>query len=48
MIYYFQGVAAPVYLLLVYAKSQRDDLTSEQKQRVRALLQELRSHRARK
>ena len=48
MIYFYHDDTMPLYLLLVYAKAQREDLSPDQKQRVRALVTELKqAHRRR-
>lgn len=38
VIYFYHDGAMPLYLLLVYAKAERADMTPEQKQRVAALV----------
>ena len=38
VIYYYYDVTLPIYLLLVYAKNERDDLSSAQKVVLRALV----------
>lgn len=48
VIYFYHDDTMPLYLLLVYAKAQREDLSPDQKQRVRALVTELKqAHRRR-
>ncbi len=37
VIYYYRDASLPVYLLLVYAKARREDLTPEEKRMVRKL-----------
>ena len=38
VIYYYYDVTLPIYLLLVYAKNKRDDLSSAQKVVLRGLV----------
>ncbi|MGD1014843.1 MAG: type II toxin-antitoxin system RelE/ParE family toxin [Roseiarcus sp.] len=38
VIYYYYDVTLPIYLLLVYAKNERDDLSSAQKVVLRGLV----------
>lgn len=38
VIYFFHDVQTPLFLLLVYAKAQREGMTSDQKKQVRALV----------
>ena len=41
IIYYFYNETAPVFLLTVYGKGEKEDLTSEQKKQISALAKEL-------
>jgi len=41
VIYFFRSDRHPLYLLTAYSKSQRDDLTSEQKRALRALVEHI-------
>lgn len=41
VIYYVCGEALPVYLLLAYAKKERDDLSSDQKAVLRRLVENI-------
>jgi hypothetical protein len=46
VIYFYQHAEAPLYLLLVYAKAQRENMTAEEKKAVRAIADVLkRAHR---
>jgi hypothetical protein len=48
VIYFYHDDAIPLYLLLIYAKAQREDLTADEKRRVRALAEGLKqAHRRR-
>jgi len=37
VIYFYHDVRRPLYLLMVYAKAQREDMTADEKRAVRAL-----------
>jgi hypothetical protein len=37
VIYFYHDASRPLYLLMVYAKAQREDLTPDEKRKVRAL-----------
>jgi hypothetical protein len=37
VIYFFHDAGRPLYLLMVYAKARREDLTPDEKRTVRAL-----------
>lgn len=37
VVYFYQSANRPLYLLMVYAKARREDLTPEEKKAVRAL-----------
>lgn len=43
VIYYFYNETAPVFLLTVYGKGEKEDLTSEQKKQIAALAKELKA-----
>jgi len=43
VIYYYDNVSAPLYLLTVYAKAQQDDLSAREKAAFRKLVQVLKS-----
>ncbi len=48
VIYFYHDDAMPLYLLLMYAKAQREDLTADEKKRVRALVSAIKQmHRRR-
>jgi mRNA-degrading endonuclease RelE of RelBE toxin-antitoxin system len=47
VIHFFHDVAAPVYLLMIYAKARQEDLSPRQKQVVQALVSELKQGRGR-
>ena len=48
VIYFYHDDTMPLYLLLVYAKAQRENLTPDQKRQVRALVSGLKqAHRRR-
>jgi hypothetical protein len=38
VVYYFRNVDRPLYLLMVYAKARREDLTPDEKRAVRKLV----------
>jgi len=48
VIHFFHDVTAPVYLLLIYAKSQRDDLSPEGKRAMRNVATAIKSELDRK
>jgi RelE toxin of RelE / RelB toxin-antitoxin system len=48
VIYFYHDAQMPLFLLLVYAKAQREDMTPEQKKQVRALAASLRRSYGRK
>ena len=37
VVYFYQHAGRPLYLLMVYAKASREDLTADEKRTVRAL-----------
>jgi hypothetical protein len=41
VIYFYHDDSMPLYLLLIYAKAQREDLSPDQKKRVQALVANL-------
>src|SRR5258708_6914053 len=41
VIYFYDGIEVPVYLLMVYAKARREDLSPDAKRAVRALVTRL-------
>lgn len=43
VIYFYHDPAMPIYLLMVYAKSRRDDLSPDAKQTVRGLVARLKA-----
>jgi len=48
VVYFYHDDAMPLYLLLIYAKAQQEDLSPDQKKRVRALVTSLKqAHRRR-
>jgi hypothetical protein len=48
VIYFYHDVQMPIFLLLVYAKAQREDMTADEKKQVRALGSALRQSYGRK
>lgn len=48
VIYFFHDAETPLYLLLVYAKARQEDLTSDEKRRVRELVSMLKRRRREK
>lgn len=48
VIYFYHDAQMPVFLLLVYAKAQREDMTPDQKKQVRGLAAALRQAYGRK
>jgi hypothetical protein len=48
VIYFYHDAQMPVFLLLVYAKAQREDMTPDQKKQVRELAEALRQAYGRK
>ncbi len=42
MIYYYHDLQTPLYLILVYAKAQRETMTPDEKKQARALVAMLR------
>lgn len=48
MVYFYHDGQMPLFLLLVYAKARREDMTPEQKKQVRALGMALRQEYGRK
>jgi hypothetical protein len=45
VIYFYRGVARPLYLLMVYAKARREDLSPDEKREVRGLAAVLKGQR---
>ena len=43
IIYFFYNESAPIFLLTVYPKSQREDLTSEERKKLAVLAKDLKS-----
>ncbi len=43
MIYFYGGADIPLYLLMIYAKARRDDLSSDAKRAVQALAARLKN-----
>ncbi len=48
VVYFYRDVRMPLFLLLIYAKAQREDMTAEERKRVRALAAALRQSYGRK
>jgi hypothetical protein len=44
VIYFYRDADRPLYLLLVYAKAQREDMTADEKKAVRALAKVLKGN----
>jgi hypothetical protein len=47
VIYFFHGFEIPLYLLMIYAKAQRDDLSPDARRAVQALTASLKAARRR-
>jgi hypothetical protein len=45
VIYFFHDIDTPVFLLMVYAKARREDLSPDEKRIARALVTELKQMR---
>jgi hypothetical protein len=48
VIYFYYGADRPLYLLIVYAKARREDLTAHEKREVRNLAAVLKASRSKK
>lgn len=48
VIYFFHDVGMPLYLLMIYAKAQREDLSPDEKRRVQALVATLKQAHGRR
>ena len=48
VVYFYHDTAMPLYLLMVYAKAQREDLSPDEKRRVRELVTALKQANGRR